>query len=61
MPFRIQDSCVGCGLCAGLAPHTFELGEKGTAVVRAQPESAGDLAAARDAKNQCPVFAIQED
>ena len=57
MAFRVNDSCIGCGLCTGVAPEVFELTDAGVATVKAQP---ADPALAREAKEQCPVSAIEE-
>jgi len=58
MAFKVNDSCIGCGLCTGVAPEVFELGDAGQARVIAQPS---DPAKAREAKDQCPVSAIEEE
>lgn len=52
------DKCIGCGLCAQVAPDIYEMqGDKAVAVVDEVPEDKAD-----DAKNgadQCPVMAIE--
>ncbi|MCI2055913.1 MAG: ferredoxin [Oscillibacter sp.] len=58
MAFKVNDSCIGCGLCTGIASEVFELGDDGHAHVIAQP---ADPAQAREAKEQCPVSAIEEE
>lgn len=57
MAFKVNDSCIGCGLCTGIAPEVFEMDE-GHARVKAQPS---DPAQAQDAMSQCPVSAIEEE
>jgi len=47
-----QEKCIGCGLCANLAPEVFEMNDEGKAVVVNPSADAGDVA------SQCPVEAI---
>lgn len=58
MAFSVNDACIGCGLCTSVAPGVFELTDSGKAAVLAQPT---DPTQAREAKDQCPVGAIQEN
>ncbi|GAA0615375.1 ferredoxin [Sporichthya brevicatena] len=48
--------CSGHGLCLSHAPEIFEHDDAGMAVVR--PGSGNDLAAAREAEQNCPERAI---
>jgi len=52
-----QDTCIGCGLCTGLAETVFRLNDGGKAEAFHQPD-AGEEAAVRDAIDSCPVNAI---
>jgi ferredoxin len=58
MEYSITDECIGCGLCASLAPDFFALGDSGKAEIVALP---GDSPVAREAKEQCPVGAIRAE
>jgi ferredoxin len=49
--------CISCGLCTGLAPTLFTLGDASAEVV-AQPAGGDELASARAARDSCPVNAI---
>ena len=50
-----ENACIGCGLCEGIAPNTFEM-DGSLAKVIEDPVS--DEYAAREACESCPVSAI---
>lgn len=52
------DTCMGCGICEGICPDVFSLGEKDYAVVLIDPIPASLEAEVRDAADQCPEGAI---
>ena len=58
--FVDQDTCMGCGLCAGTAPDVFRMTDNGTAEAYADTTDANkdDVQAAIDG---CPVSAIREE
>ena len=60
MKYRVNEECIGCGLCAGTCPEVFSMGDDGVAVAIETdvPEEALDSAA--EAKDGCPVGAIEE-
>jgi len=49
------NKCIGCGLCASLAPATFEL-KDGKSTVK--PESTDSVETVTQAKDSCPAAAI---
>ena len=52
-----KDVCVGCGMCVGVCPDAFRMGEDGFA--EAGQELAADVVDdARQAAEDCPVGAI---
>ncbi|MDO4621013.1 MAG: ferredoxin [Lachnospiraceae bacterium] len=52
-----QNSCVGCGMCTGIAPEVFRMNETGSAEAYAE----GDDASVKEAIDSCPVEAISEE
>ena len=52
-----QDLCIGCGLCADIAPSVFELGDDGISHVFAAP-GPDDADAVSEAADSCPTSAI---
>ena len=54
----IDEKCIGCGLCAELAPDIFELADNGLARVKEQPTDENEGVAVEAAKS-CPTEAIE--
>ena len=52
-----KDACIGCGLCAQMAPDVYEM-QGDLAVVKAGDMPAAQAADAKSAADQCPVSAI---
>ena len=57
-PLFVDDTCIDCGTCWGLAPATFEEQPEGTAAVVRQPASAAERARAFMALVSCPTSSI---
>ena len=60
MKYYVNDECIGCGMCAGTCPEVFSMGEDGIAVAIEEEVSADVLKAAEEAKENCPVGAIEK-
>ena len=60
MKYFVNDGCIGCGLCAGTCTDVFSMSDDGVAVAieTEVPEEAQNSAA--EAKDNCPVSAIEE-
>ena len=59
MKATVNDSCIGCGLCAGTCPEVFSMGDDGLA--RGGDVPPEQLEPAQDARDGCPVSAISID
>ena len=60
MKYRVNEECIGCGLCAETCPEVLSITEKGTATAIASEVPAEAEASAAEAKEGCPVGAIEE-
>lgn len=58
MKFSVNDSCIGCGLCANTCPEVFHM-DDGHAVAAPGSVSPALEPSARDAMESCPVNAIE--
>ena len=60
MKYHLNDSCIGCGLCAGTCPEVFSMSDEGVAVAIDSEVPEGALDSAAEAMDGCPVGAIEE-
>ena len=60
MKYRVNEECIGCGLCAGTCPEVFSMNDDGVAVAVETEVLAEALDSAAEAKDGCPVGAIEE-
>ena len=51
MKYKVNETCIGCGLCASTCPEAFSMGDSGLAVATEKEVSTELLASAEDAKN----------
>ena len=60
MKYFVNDDCIGCGLCAGTCPDVFSMSDDGVAVAIDMDVTEEALDSAAEAKDNCPVGAIEE-
>ena len=60
MKYVVNDGCIGCGLCEGTCPEVFFMTEAGVAVAIDAEVPDDALGTATEAKEGCPVGAIEE-
>ena len=60
MKYHVNDSCIGCGLCAGTCPEVFSMSDAGAAVAIETEVPGEALESAAEAMDGCPVGAIEE-
>ena len=60
MKYLVNDNCIGCGLCAGICPDVFSMTDDGVAAAIKSEVSDAVQDSAEEAKDSCPVSAIEE-
>lgn len=60
MKYRVNEDCIGCGLCESTCPEVFSITDAGTAAAIDGDVPQEAEASAAEAKDNCPVGAIEE-
>ena len=60
MKYKVNELCIGCGLCEAACPEVFSLKDGGTAVAVDTDVPKESEANAKEAMTGCPVGAIEE-
>ncbi len=61
MKYKVNENCIGCGLCADISPEVFSMTDEGLAKAIDEEVPAEALESAAEAMDSCPVSAIEED
>lgn len=56
----IDDKCISCGACVGIAPDIFEFNDEGISVANNDNISDDNIEDVRDSIESCPTDAIVE-
>ena len=59
MKTRVNEDCIGCGMCVEVCPEVFEMGADGFSHVIGDADACADKA--YEAAEVCPVNAIELD
>ena len=54
-----KDNCIGCGACTAVCPDVFDFSDDGYAVATVEEVPADKVASVNEAKDGCPVTAIE--
>ena len=60
MQYIVNEGCIGCGLCEATCPEVFSMSDAGVAVAIESEVLEEVLDTAAEAKEGCPVGAIEE-
>ena len=60
MKHIVNEGCIGCGLCEATCPEVFSMSDAGVAVAIESEVLEEVLDTAAEAKEGCPVGAIEE-
>lgn len=60
MKYHVNETCIGCGLCASICPEVFSLNDQGVSVAIDTDVPEEVLDRAQEAMDSCPVGAIEK-
>lgn len=60
MKYRVNEGCIGCGLCEGTCPEVFFMTDEGVAKAIESDVPADFEEAAAEAMDGCPVGVIEQ-
>lgn len=61
MRYKVNENCIGCGLCASTCPDVFTLTDEGYAKAVDTDVQGGTDELAQEAAASCPVSAIESE
>ena len=60
MRYYVNENCISCGLCTSICPEVFSMSAEGVAIATEDVVPKEELESADEAKDSCPVDAIEE-
>ena len=60
MRYYVNERCIACGLCTSICPEVFSMSYEGVAIATEDVVPKEELESADEAKDSCPVEAIEE-
>ena len=60
MKVKINNGCIGCGMCESICPAVFEMSSEGVAQLKKEPLTE-DIKSVKEAAESCPVGVIEID
>ncbi len=60
MKYFVNGQCIGCSLCSDICPEVFSMTSEGVAKATESEVSETVIETAEEAKESCPVTAIEE-
>ncbi len=60
MKYKVNEECIGCGLCESICPEVFHMTDEGVAEAIDDEVHAEAADSAAEAMRDCPVSAIEE-
>lgn len=61
MKYKVNEMCIGCGLCSMTCPDVFSMNDEGAAVAIDDEVGEDLLKSANEAMENCPVTAIEKE
>lgn len=59
MKVKVNENCIGCGMCIDMCPEVFGYNDEGLSSVKSEEVSDELSGAVADAQGTCPVDAIE--
>lgn len=60
MKFHVNENCIGCGLCVSVCPEVFGMTNENVAIASDKETDQEHEDLAMEAKDGCPVSAIEQ-
>ena len=61
MKVKVNENCIGCGMCIDMCPDVFEYNDEGLSSAKSEEVDDSLESAIAEAQEACPVDAIEID